>query len=445
MNRRITGLAAAAVMAAAMAGAEEITLGQAVSEALAKHPSIEAATAARDGAAARVAEARASWLPRAEVTAASTRSDNPVFVFGSLLEQGRFGAQHFDPAFLNDPSPLRNDRLALTLRYTLFDQFRRYDTLLETRNGLTAADAASDAARQQLRLDVLNRYFALALAQQRVEVAREAVRAAETAAAAIADKFAQGLVVESDHLSAAVQLASERQQEISAAGELAIARASLALALDRPLTAELSAVTRLEENELPAIDLAQAVEKGLERRPELRASTLATSNSRLRLRTARGQFLPRIDLYASRGASGSTFRDRDYDTTAGAVLALDLFDGAKFARVAAARAAAAAAEADSDLVRQRVTMEIVTAFHRTTAARERVSVAAKAETQARAAADMVRDRYENGLSTITEHLRAQTALVRARLDLLAARHDHLAGYAALLRSIGGLNDVDLFS
>jgi len=56
----------------------------------------------------------------------------------------------------------------------------------------------------------------------------------------------------------------------------------------------------------------------------------------------------------------------------------------------------------------------------------------------------VQDRYENGLTTITELLRAQTALVGARLALLAAHHQVISGYAELLRSTGGLHEIDPF-
>ncbi|HEV2722386.1 MAG TPA: TolC family protein, partial [Thermoanaerobaculia bacterium] len=64
--------------------------------------------------------------------------------------------------------------------------------------------------------------------------------------------------------------------------------------------------------------------------------------------------------------------------------------------------------------------------------------------QADAAARIVRDRYEHGLTTITEQLRAENALVRARLGLLAARYDYVVGYAELLRATGDLNDITAF-
>ena len=64
--------------------------------------------------------------------------------------------------------------------------------------------------------------------------------------------------------------------------------------------------------------------------------------------------------------------------------------------------------------------------------------------QAEAATRIVQDRYDNGLTTITEVLRAQAALVGARLGLLASRYRTITGYAELLRSTGGLLEIDPF-
>jgi outer membrane protein TolC len=59
-------------------------------------------------------------------------------------------------------------------------------------------------------------------------------------------------------------------------------------------------------------------------------------------------------------------------------------------------------------------------------------------------ARIIRDRYENGLTTISEHLRAQTALVTSELDLLEARFASTTSYAELLRATGELHDVEDF-
>lgn len=430
---------AALVLAGAAAAQERVTLRTAVDAVLTTNPAIAGAVAGTRVAEARVDEARASRLPRIDASGTLMRSNNPVFVFGSLLEQGRFGAQHFDPGFLNDPDPLTNDRLALNVRYTLFDQFRRRDLTAQAQNAVGQAAAGGEEARQRLRAETIARFYGALLAEEKRRVAAETVASAEADARSMRDRYEQGLLVESDLLGAEVQLASFRQRLIEAEGDAAIVRAALATLLRRPLDAPIEVSGSIPASASPLPPLDEAVADGVARRGELQIAKNATGNAGVQVRTARASRLPRADAFASAGASRG-----DTDHALGLVISVDLFDGGRRARIAQAQAGLEAARASEDAARDRVTMEIVTAWHRARAARERIAVADKSAERAAAASRIVRDRYDHGLTTITEHLRAQTALLAARLELLAARYDSVTGHAELLRSTGGLHDVNEF-
>ena len=424
--------------------ADELTLRQATGEALHKNPGLRMAAARQNAAAGGLAEARSYWLPRIDVSETAMRSNNPVFVFGSLLEQGRFGPANFDPRFLNNPDPLRNYRLGLNVRFTVFDQLRRFDSMRQASNSVAQAKAGTDETQQATRLDVLAKFYGLLVEEARRDVAVEAVRSAEADASAMREKLRQGLLVESDALSAEVQLASFRQQQIEAEGGVRVARAALNTTIGRDALAETSARGELPKAIREEAPLEELFRRGLAARGELHAAKLGTDNARLRLQMARGSLLPRLDTFASWGASGPSIGDRNSDHAIGAIVSFDVFDGSKFARIAQARAGAEEANAAQSAARDKVSMEIIGAYERVRSARERIHVAEIAAEQAASAARIVRDRYEQGLTTITEQLRAQTALVTARLNLLSARYDYVIGSADLARSTGGLHDVDLF-
>ncbi len=443
MSRLLLTAVAGALFASA-AAAQPLTLRDAADEALSRNPQVTAAASETDAARARLNQARATWLPVVDASANSSRSNNPVFVFASLLEQGRFAPQYFDPNFLNNPPIFRNDRLTLTVKYTFFDQMRRYDMTKQGRYGITRARTAADETRERLLSEVIARYYGLTVAEQRRAVATEAVRAAEAAAKATRDKAAQGLVVDSDRLAAEVQLAQFRQQEIEAAGDADIARAALAMTLQRPITERIAVDPTLPDKTFSQMDLETATAAAVKNRGEVASAQAARAAAELQVRTARGSLLPRLDGFASWGASGTTFSNRNSDHTMGLVASIDIFDGAKYARIAEARAGLEGAKAMETMMRDKVVMETVSAWHRVNAAKQQLEVARTAADQAAAAARIVQDRYENGLTTITEDLRAQTALVGARLALLAARHQYITGYAELLRSTGELHDIDPF-
>jgi outer membrane protein TolC len=86
----------------------------------------------------------------------------------------------------------------------------------------------------------------------------------------------------------------------------------------------------------------------------------------------------------------------------------------------------------------------VRAYQQYISARERLAVVAQVSIQAAETLRIVQDRYHAGLTTITELLRAETALVRARSDVLAARYDQYVSYANVLLATGTLKDVASF-
>lgn len=426
---------------AAQAGAPGLSVTEAVNEALTSNPAIVAADAQQRIARAREAEARAGRMPRVDFTETVIRSNNPVFVFGSLLEQGQFGQQHFDPAFLNDPDPFTNYRGSISARLPLFDRFRTAAAIRQGENAVVRAGDELEETRQRLRADVIARYYGVVLAEEKLRVAQEVVSAAEADVKVTRDRFAQGLVVESDALSVDVHLASLRQRVIAAEGDLAVSRAALATALQRRHAEAIAIDATLPVPRGGGAALDASLAAAMEQRAPVKSAASAIADAEQRLRAERGSRLPRVDAFGNFSGSGSTFGDRNTDHAAGVMVTLDLFDRGRPARVAAARAAIDAARAGETISRDAVTMEVVTAWHRLRAARETTTVATTALSAAEVAARIVRDRYEEGLTTITEHLRAQTALVTARFELLAARYESLVAHAELLRATGDLDDV----
>lgn len=421
-----------------------LTLSEAVDEALSRNPAIAAADARQRTASAREAEARAARFPRLDVTESATRGNNPVFVFGSLLEQGELAIRHFDPAFLNAPGALTNYRAAMTARIALFDRLRTTTAIRQSRRGVERAAFELEETRQRLRFQVVTAYYGVLVAEEKLAVARETAGTAGADAKATRDRFEQGLIVESDALSADVQLAQFRQRVLHAEGELAIARAALATLLHRPQNVSIEVAGPLPDTGPATLDLDELLAGAAARRAPVKIAAGNALDAQLHLSAERGTALPHVAAFATFGASGGTFGDRDSDHTAGVAVTLELFDRARPARVAAARGGIEAARAEELAARDVVTMEVVTAWHRLRAADAMAGVAATAADQADAAARIVRDRYTEGLVTITEHLRAQSALASVRFDLLNARYESLAAHAELLRATGDLDDLQPF-
>jgi outer membrane protein TolC len=426
--------------------AQALTLPLAVEIALRTNPLVRAMATGREIADAQVQEAKAGRFPLVQLNQTWMNGNNPVFVFGSLLEQGRFTQQNFDLNRLNNPDPLNNFRFGVTIKLPLFDQRQTSTRVAVARLSQKQADSQSDQVAQRIRFETLKAYYGVLLAQMKKEVADEAVKLAEADVKRSRDRVETGTTVSSDLLSAEVQLAEFHQQQIQAAGEIITARAALNTALGLPVDVPQNVSGRLVAKTFGAVSQEELMRLALEHRPDYSRAALARDSRREQLKGARSELLPRVDVFANAGASTNKWvYDGSGDYLIGASVTFNLFDAGRKARITQARAAAELAASEQEHLANQVRLEVVRAYQEYVSARERLIVAERVISYATEALRIVQDRYHEGLTTITEVLRAETALVRARLNLLAARYDHYVGYANVLLATGRLTDVEPFA
>ncbi len=425
---------------------EELTLPLAVEIALRTNPLMRATAAGRQIADAQALEARAGRFPLVQLSETWINGNNPVFVFGSLLEQGRFGQRNFDLRLLNNPDPLNNFRFGVTIKAPLFDGRQTSTRVAVAKLNQKQADRQTDQMAQRIRFEALEAYYGVLLAQMKKEVADEAVKLAEADVKRSGDRVETGMTVSSDLLSAEAQLAEFHQQQIQAAGEVVIARAALNTALGLPVDAPQNVSGRLVAKTFDVAGQEELMRTAIDHRPDYSRAALSGDSRREQWKGARGEFLPRVDVFANAGVSANKWiYDGSGDYLIGASVTFNLFDAGRKARIAQARAAAELAASEQEHLANQIRLEVVRAYQEYVSARERLLVAERVIGHATEALRIVQDRYHEGLTTITEVLRAETALVRARLNLLAARYDHYVGYANVLLATGRLTDVEPFA
>ena len=125
-------------------------------------------------------------------------------------------------------------------------------------------------------------------------------------------------------------------------------------------------------------------------------------------------------------------------------MTLDLFDRTRPAKVAQSRVDKLLAETQRDRLKDQIRVEVVDAYHRYRAAEQQIEVAQSSLSQGIEALRIIQNRYDAGLTTITEVLRAETAVNRARLNVAASTHGQYLGYAHVLLALGEFMDVKEF-
>ena len=423
---------------------EGLTLIDAVEIALRRNPLTRATRGASELANAELSEAKSRRLPELIATGSFTRSNNPVFVFGSLLEQGQFGPANFAINSLNHPDALNNFRSSLTLRFPVFDQRETETRIASARIRQQQADQQTNLVEQRIRYEVIKTYYGVLLAQAKLKVAEEAVGFAEADVKRARDLVESGVVVQSDLLAARVQLSQFRQEAIQMSGELATARAALNVALGLPIETQQQPLGEIVERRFPVDAVEVLSSQALENRQDYQRAVLSSRETGEQLRKTRGEWLPRVDAFISAGVSSEHLTGGSGDYAAGATVSFNVFDAGRKARISQAKAAQSIANAEQEQLANQIRFEIVRAYQQYVTARERLEAVAEVSAQASETLRIVQDRYHAGITTITELLRAETALVRARSDVLAARYDQYLGYASVLLATGQLKDAAVF-
>jgi outer membrane protein TolC len=437
-------IVAACISQAAAQTPSALGLAQAVDAVLENSPSMRSARLGIEGADNHAAEVRAEHVPKIRVSENVIRSNSPVFVFGSLLEQGRFGAENFALPFLNNPPSLTNLRTVVSTDWPVFDGFKTSARIAQSGIGKEQAVRQKGLAEQRVRFGVVRDYFGVLVAEATLEVAGEGVRMSEADIKRVRDRMDAGLAVQSDLLAAQVQLAEFKQQRIQAEGNVAIARAVLNVSMGSPSTSRQTLTVELLKKTFDVPEPGQLVDRALLHRPDYQQAQSGIELADQHISESRSEYFPEVNLFASFGSSGRNLTTGSTDYTVGAGISFNVFDSGRPARVGQALVDKRLAQTERDRVRDQIEIEVVQAYNHYRAAAEQVEVAEAALSQATEGLRIIQDRYDAGLTTITDVLRAETALVRIRMNVAVSRHDHYLGYANVLLSTGELNDVTAF-
>lgn len=446
---RIASVVAAMFVVAATAGAQslfppKLSIEEAVDKALAADPRTRIADSSVKLADSAIAEARAGRKPFVQLGQNAVVSNNPVFVFGSRLEQGRFRTANFALDALNDPSALLNLRTSLTVQKPIFDQRQTRSRVSQAEIEKRRSELQSEGVRQQLRFEAIRNYLAAVLAGEMVNVGTEAVRSAEANVRKARDMADVGLTTDADYLAAEVEFANAGQQKLEAESNLTVTVAALNILLGERPEYRYEYSTSIVERYFPVEDRDELLRQAFANRADLKRAELALEAAKTRSQAVRDQRLPQINAFGSVGYSSPYIANGSSDYSLGVSVTWNVFDAGRKARIEQAVTAEAIAASEVDYLSNQIRLEVIRAEAGLRTSRAKIQVSIKAITQAGEALRIVQDRYKFGLTTFNEVLRAESALVRAKHNLLNSRYEYYLSYASVLLATGRLTDVAAF-
>ncbi|GAC1652661.1 MAG: TolC family protein [Acidobacteriaceae bacterium] len=429
-----------ALLSLPMSAQDSLSLKDAVHLALRQNKSIQASSAASKAAESRLTGARGGNFPKINYSESWIRSDNPVFVFSSLLTQRQFGEQNFQIHALNEPGFLNNFQSQITADQPLFDAGQTKHAIRSAE--LTRDITSEDGRRTQMEVIAvaIRSYYDTLLATEQSVATNQALRSSEADLVRAQNVRSAGMSTDVDVLSIRVQLSGVREQEIRHSADLDVARATLNDVLGLPLDTPHTLTTPLAPLTLPGEALTQYEANALAERPEARQAKLAASLAENQVALARGSLLPQVGARAVFEADRQRFYSQGGSNWLVSIgLRWNLFNGfSDKAHVEETKFAFQRSLAEQDRTVSTIRLQVRRMYADLQAAQQRIEVTNASIREAEESLRITQNRYEAGFGSVTDLLRTETAVLEAHSRHLAAIHDQRIAAAMLEFAAGTL-------
>ncbi len=409
------------------AAPDKLTLRDCIDAAVRSHPSIRAAEGVMNAAQGRVGQARSRYFPQVQASAGYSESHST----GALGD-----------------NVTKSTTTSLSLNQTLYDFGRTGNAVDAARSGMQASEWDLERVRQTVVLNVKEAYYALLQAERLVTVAEQTLKQANRHLAQAQAFFRAGAKPRFDVTRAEVEVNNARLGVINAKNSARVRMISLNNAMGAAPGAPVAIEDVLSlPAEVPGLEAAQA--EALARRPEMLKAQADVAAARAQVSAERSGYLPFITAGGAYNWNSGTNEiggaipafsgkvDLENSWNAGITLTLPLFEGGLTrARVSEARANLLVLEAQQDLFKQSVLLEVNQAYAEIESATARVEVMDASLKKARENLEIAQGRYEAGVGAYIEVTDAQLASINAETDHVQALHDYQLAVARLKRAMG---------
>jgi outer membrane protein len=417
---------------------EPLTLRQAINEALGQSPEAAIARAGNEEAKSAATLARTQLLPQVNFAEDISRGNDPVYVFGTRLRQQRFTAADFALDALNRPEPIGNFATRVSGSWMAFDSFKTQREIRRADLFRESSSSSAKAVNQQIVFRVIQPYQSALYAQREIAVAQHEQETAAALLNSVDDHVKAGLAVESDRMSAQVNVAARKQELIAAQGDLELAWAQLREAMGVP-DLKTSELKPIEPHSFLQQPLEQEIATAAKMRPDLMAMGQAESAQATAVEAAKSNFGPRVNAYGNWEEDRASFAGSGGNNwVAGVQISIDILPIGKRAQLARESAAKQKIDAQVAVSQQHLRLEVSQAhIHRQTATLT-LETAQAAMDQSSESLRILKNRYGAGLATITDLLRAEDAERQSQSNYWHAVHGNAMAYAELLFATGTL-------
>ncbi|MEO1209831.1 MAG: TolC family protein [Cyanobacteria bacterium J06638_20] len=422
---------------------QAITLEQAIALAERNNPELEAARLALDRQFAVLREQQAALYPRLSLGGDLTLQEGQEQQQISRIDPFT-GDVEFDEVG-DDVDVILGGTVRID--YDVFTSGRR-DALIDAAEGqLEFQELQIEAFLAELELSVAQSYYGLQEADERLRIFRDSLAQAEQNLQDAEALERAGVGTRFDVLQAEVEVANRQQDLINALRDQAVARRQLAQLLSIPPTINLTAADPIAVEEAWPLSLEESIVRAYRNRAELEQRLLEREISDDQRRAAIAQYGPQLSAFAQYSAQNLlNDEDNDFidDYRIGLELSLNLFDGgASRAQARQQEVNTQIAEAEFANARDTIRFQVEQAYLSLVANDTNIETTSLNVERATESLRLARLRFQAGVGTQSDVLRAQAELTQAEVDRLEAILGYNGSLAELRRAVSNWPDDEL--
>jgi outer membrane protein TolC len=311
------------------------------------------------------------------------------------------------------------------------------------RHNIDAAEASLQAVQSNevtstldIKMQVAESYINVLRLESTVQVAQSHVDSLDAHNKDVNNLFNQGIVARVDILAANVELVNAQQQVVQASNQLDIAQARYNQVLDRHLTDGVNLSRQFPE--IPQGSLSELSGTALKHRPELSSMAQQIEALGQQAQSVKAGLLPQVAVNG-----GYQYQENRYQAFEGMWMAnvgveWKIFDGSSGHRSDAMTGQAISLKEQRDNLSSIISLQVRQAWLDIQETQKRTQVTQQAIAQADENLKVTIDRYQQGLSTNTEVLKAEDLRTVTRSNLNNAQYDAALAALHLRRAVGVL-------
>jgi len=431
-GRRV-GMALAALLGAAALNGQTLTLSlrDAVRLALADGTAARIATERVATASAQSQEAHSALLPQVAGGIQGGNESINFATYGFTTPPGQ--------SSVVGPFNVLDFQVSAAMRIVDLAARRRYDAAVQ---GVVVTDVERRRTENEVAAAVATLYVALQRAEATVETARANVELFTKLRDLADDRRKAGVATRVDSTRAEVSLARQRQALLVAENQRDAARLALLHAIGADQASAVTLADPLEGDSEPAPPVDAALGRAWQERPELAEISARIQAEGLSIAAEKAERLPTFSAQFQGGYNGNRIGELSWNRQIVGLIAVPIFTGGRIkARIAEAESQQRELGLQKTEVQRQVEEEVRRAILSYESARARTRVAGENVRLAEEELDLARDRFANGVTTSIEVDNAQTSLVTAQSDRIAAAADQEHARYDLWRATGQIRQL----